>query len=132
MGALTCTIHTIGAVAAIGGFCGLEFFTLFWYRSKGNGTSGAVMSTREWWCRFILNILCALSIVAFQLGGALANSKDFGNRDVWVNVTRTNVNAAKARGKYWTAVSDERLMEDGFKGLYDTASGLDLAIKKLE
>lgn len=123
---VTANLHTVGAVSAIGGFCGLETITLIVYPTNVS------LSPIEWQVRFVLCVCCIVAILCFQVGGFLANNSNFGHPDQWVPVTMANVNKALANDKPWTAQEDMFLYEAGFLGLYDTASGIDLMVKKLE
>merc|ERR1719401_326584 len=49
-----------------------------------------------------------------------------------MDISMANVENAKANGKYYIAQQNLILMQDGFLGLSNTASGMDLFMKKLE
>jgi hypothetical protein len=129
---LTCNLHTVGAVVAIGGFCGLEFMTLLFYNHHDGQAGRALFHGKERCIRIILAVCCAICVFAFQMAGVLANTQDFGSADKWAVPTQENIDAAMKANRWNVVTYDARLMNLKLPGLVDTATGKDLLIKQIE
>lgn len=132
---MACNLHTLGAVSAIGGFCGLEFLTLTLYLNKVDLRSRrlpASIAGLQWGIRMGLTMACLFCIICFQAGGFFYNKITWPHPDHWIMINETLVQSAKDNGKWDVAIADRILEGKGLPGLYDTATGSALFFKKME
>jgi len=127
-------VHTMGAVMSIGGYAIIELYTLV--RSdtlpiKFDTVKAYNKGWGEYTTRMAVIICCLISVVAFQLFGALLNLGDKHGlccNDVWEVPTAKELAELKARGEGYY-VEDSIAAAHGVKLLKHTASGIMMYFK---
>jgi len=132
---VSCCIHTLGAVMAIGGYAFIELYTLVWDKNVVFDTKihNARMRCPERLVRGILIGLCLFSILGFQTCGVILNKGekmfDICCNDVWATPTEADNALLKEKGLYGQVVINEIAQFNHKKMLVQTASGAFLGAK---
>lgn len=132
------TVHTIGAVMAIGGYAFIELATLTIWSHKvvlDTPINGKTHSWSERSVRLILIGCCLFCIVAFQVSGFLLGHADklgICCADEWQVPTSKDWDLLRAENEVGLKVEDEIAAANGKKLLLHTATGFYRVLKLSE
>jgi len=130
---LVITMHTLGAVLMIGGYCITEIHCLF-FSTNDSPDEGVHFKPGEKIVRAVLIFLSLFSGVVFQVCGILASkSVKWTCADIWREPTLIEVTSLMANpNTIHLAVEASKAMKLEHKMLYNTASKGCLVVKELE